>query len=225
SRVADAISEAEADLVLLQETTPESEAYLTSRLRGTYPHIAFRGHQRRYAAERFGILSRFPLRDVRFVPPQRGLFGFVVARAGLGEREIQIVNVHLQPFSFSAHGGIRAVLARSSAVEETHVREIEKVLAEIDSALPAVIAGDFNSLSWFAAPSRLRQRGYVDSFAEALPDPDEHPTWRWPVGEDELKLRIDYIFRDARLRTRASRIIHNGASDHGLLVSEFEFVP
>ena len=149
ARAAAAVRESGADIVLLQETTRASEAFLIAEFRADYQHRVVRGHTERYGAERFAILSRSPLVGVRFVPPEHGLFGCLIARVSLGEREIQVANVHLQPFQLAGRGGPQAFLARAAAVEDIHAREIEVVLAALDPGLPTLIAGDFNSLSGF----------------------------------------------------------------------------
>ena len=222
-RAAAAVREADADVVLLQETTPASEAFLIAEFRAHYPHRAVRGHTGRYGAERFAILSRYPLSGVRFVPPEHGLFGCLIARITLGDREIQVANVHLQPFQLAGRGGARDFVARAASVEDIHAREIEAILAALDASLPTLIAGDLNSLSGFNAPTRLEEHGFTDSFAALHANADHHPTWRWPVGRTDVRLRIDYIFHDPGFETRASRTLCDTGSDHCLLVSELRF--
>ena len=223
ARAAAAVRESAADIVLLQETTPASEAFLDAEFRAHYPHRAVRGHTGRYGAERFVILSRYPLSGVRFVPPEHGLFGCLIARVSLGDREIQVVNVHLQPFQLAGRGGPRAFLTRAAAVEDIHAREIEAILAALDVGLPTLIAGDFNSLSGFNAPTRLKEHSFTDSFAVLHADADHHPTWHSPLGRTEARLRIDYIFHDQNFETCSSRTLCDTGSDHCLLVSDLRF--
>ncbi|MCR4412766.1 MAG: endonuclease/exonuclease/phosphatase family protein, partial [Thermoguttaceae bacterium] len=59
-KMAATVDKADADLVLLQETTPPSEAWLRRQFRDRYPDIRFRGDKGQYHAERFGILSKSP---------------------------------------------------------------------------------------------------------------------------------------------------------------------
>ena len=218
--VGDAIIESNADIVLLQETTEHSESYLRTHFAETHPHIAFFGHEGRYYAERFGILSRVPLQSMAFHEPVHGLFGFVTARTVVGDEVVQIINVHLDPLRTQDVDSLPSLLAQYSAIEQTHAREIEAVLGQAVDDLPTIIAGDFNGVAGSVAPRTLRQRGFRDSFATVNERPDDCATWRWDVGGHEVAMRIDFIFHDEAFRTLASRIVANESSDHCLLVSE-----
>ena len=63
--VLSAIADARADILFLQETTLQSEAFLQPRLASWYPHFHVAGHQGRFAAERFVFASKIPCRTSR----------------------------------------------------------------------------------------------------------------------------------------------------------------
>ena len=225
-QVLDAIAEAKADVLFLQETTLQSEAFLQPRLSGWYPYFYVAGHEGQYAAERFAFASSIPLRDVVFTPPASGLFGWFSARCEIEGIQVALVNVHLTPLTIQADSvaGVGALMSALDAAEAKHAAEIEAICATLDAKQPTIVAGDFNSLSTFAAPSRLRVLGFIDSFASVHDDAEAHPTWFWPTRPLPLRGRIDYIFHTAHFRTTSSEVVTRDGSDHFLLVSEVSMI-
>ena len=69
----------------------------------------------------------------------------------------------------------------------------------------------------------MKEHGFTDSFAALHANADQHPTWHWPLGRTEARLRIDYIFHDQNFETRISRTLCDTGSDHCLLVNELRF--
>lgn len=222
--VARTIRQSRAALVCLQETTPRSERFLRRQLAKEFPHVQFTGHQGRYAAERLGFLSKHPLSDLKFVPPAAGLFGAYFATVRVGGVSARVANVHLSPF-LVRRGGVAGALRAFFAVEDIHKKEIAAVFAALDPQRPTIIAGDFNSPAALAAPAFLKARGFTDSFASVTQAADGHPTWHWPLGDGELRFRIDYVFHTRHFKTQSSAILPSAASDHYLLVSELALPP
>jgi len=220
-----AIVAADADVVCLQETNQRSEQFLRHHFQQKYPNIVFQGHQGRYAAERFGIMSKLPLTDVQYVPPVHGLFGTLYCSVLFNERPIRIANAHLSPFGARRGAGFRQVLAAISAVETVHVKEIATLSESLNLTRPTLVCGDFNSLSTFAAPKHLLQLGLTDSFAAVTEMADSQPTWRWPVGKVHVQFRIDYVFHSNHFKTATSTIIPTTGSDHFLVVTEVTLNP
>ena len=216
------LRESRADVIALQETSPILERYLKIRLGRDYPHQFYTGFRDQFLGERFGLLSKVPLRSVRFHPPRHGLFGFLTAEFPWDGRVVKLINVHFEPFEASADWSLFRQLA---AIEKIHQEEILEALKQRDPNQPTLIVGDFNSPSDFVAPSEIRKHGFQDSFAhrfKTLAEADEHNTWRWGLGEKKLELRIDYIFHDAHWTTRESRLGEFDDSDHRMLMSTFE---
>jgi len=217
------IETADADIVLVQESTPAAERRLRRALGRRYPHMAFRdpdGHDR---ASGFAWLSRVPLRDAVFVPARDGLFGTWYATAEVGGRALRLVNVHLAPIRASSGDRPAAWLRAVAAMEKVHAREIARVFERVDATLPTVVAGDFNSASAQIAPSFARDHGLVDSYAAAVGDADAHRTWHWQVRGQDVGFRIDYLFHSPTLETTTSRIIESRGSDHHLVVSRLRW--
>ncbi|TWU39390.1 endonuclease/exonuclease/phosphatase family protein [Novipirellula artificiosorum] len=219
-QILDAVSEADADLICFQETTPVSETFLKERLAKTYPHFHSVGHQGKYLGERFVFASKTSLANTRYVGPATGLFGFFSASIPIAGESVHIVNVHLTPFQVQRGGGITDAMTAVSATEQIHSSEVTAIIQSLDIKKPTIVIGDFNSLSSFNAPNRLVELGFIDSFASVITDADTHPTWHWPTRPLPLALRIDYIFHTPHFETIKSEIIKRDGSDHSLVVSE-----
>jgi endonuclease/exonuclease/phosphatase (EEP) superfamily protein YafD len=222
--VLDAIAEADADILCLQETTPNSERFLRRKLAAVYPEFYAAGHKGKHFAERFVIASKRKLRDVVFEPPGEGPFGFYRATVSFEETDIQIVNVHLLPFVVPNNATLAEAMKVVAATETIHATEIAEIMKVVDGSKPAIVAGDFNSLSTFAAPAALTDVGFIDSYGAVHEKADTHPTWQWPTRPLPLRLRIDYIFHSKHFRTIDSAIIRREGSDHSLVVTTFEFI-
>lgn len=223
------IRKADADVICLQETTNayrnDSETRLKREFLKTHPYIYFVGHKGRYAAERFGFLSKYPLADCRLAPPVHGLFGTCFATLKLPDGDVRLANVHLSPFQVArgsnAVGAFRAI----SAVESRHKLEIEAIVRNLNPKVRTIVCGDFNSLSTFVAPRTLSGLGLQDSFAAFTETADSHPTWRWPIKGMPVQFRIDYIFHSSHFNTATSNVLPTVGSDHSLLVSELKLLP
>jgi endonuclease/exonuclease/phosphatase family metal-dependent hydrolase len=222
SEIARLIAAADADLVAVQEMNDQSERYLRRQLGKSYPYFKYRGPEGRYAAGGFGFLSRLPLANLQYVEAKAGLFGVWTCEVRIAGRPVQIVNVHLTPFMVPEEGGALAALRLFAKVEDVHAEEIKQVGGVLAKDRPAIVLGDFNSPSTFAAPQYLVKRGLADSFASVTKDADQHPTWHWPWGKTELRFCLDYIFHTAGITTAESRIVKTEASDHNLVVSKLE---
>jgi len=215
----DVIRRCGADLVLLQEVGPELETYLAKNMADLYADIRFRGDRSKYYAGGFGVLSSSPITAERFIPSRHGIFGYWVLKLTLDDRAIQVANVHLQPIMFDGTEGTLGAFGRLMEMEDVHLREIEQIYKSLSSRHPTLVAGDFNSFSSGAAVKYLTKRKMTDSFASVTNQPDLHPTWRWPLGQTEVKLRIDYLFHTQQLETLSSRIVESDVSDHSPVVS------
>ncbi len=223
--VIETIRTADADVVCLQETNDESVAKIRRELADSYETIRSYGSTDIYAGGGFALLSRLEITQEEFLSPQHGLFGTCVFEVKLGDRSVQIVNLHLQPVLFTRGEGVLGKLANLGAIEEaekTHRKEIGRVFENLHRDVPTLIVGDFNSLSTFKAPSFLREQGFVDSCAAMHENPESKITWRWPLKHGEIRLRVDYVFHSSSFTTTTCRTIESDGSDHYLLLSQLE---
>ncbi|MBN2505070.1 MAG: endonuclease/exonuclease/phosphatase family protein [Verrucomicrobia bacterium] len=215
--LAAALRDTEADLIALQETNPASEAFLRRELAAAYPHMLFRGGAG--GSDGLGFVSKVALRPLTFVEPLPGWRGAWIVDALWRDTPVRVANVHLATPQVGRPESLSALMAAFEKAEALHAREIARIHSRLSNATPALVLGDFNSFSFFQAPTFLARRGWVDSFASVTPNADQHGTWEYRRGGGRWRFRIDYIFHTPDLRTVHSRIPHSPASDHQPVVS------
>ncbi|MDY7010026.1 MAG: endonuclease/exonuclease/phosphatase family protein [Planctomycetota bacterium] len=220
--VVETIQKSDAVLVCLQETNRQSEIHLRRSLSRKYRYIYFRAD--RWAGG-FGILSKSPIKNVRYLPKKYGYFGTLLFRTRLGGKEVQLANIHLHPTIPRQGENLTELLELLSKTETIRIREIEYIYDNLIKTLPTVLVGDFNSPPYMTVPDFLAKRGFVDSFTAATPNANSHVTWRRRHRDVEWKFRLDYIFHNKHFRTVAGRIIKSDASDHYLVNSTLTWAP
>ena len=214
----------DASLVCLQETTPRIEKHLRENLQTLYPHQIY---QTARGSGGLAILSRNPLLEVEYLPPEPEVRGALVARVepfGPG-RTIEFASVHLRTPPVSKNIPLPAALALFQQVGEAQEREMRRIYQKFKSAGPRLVMGDFNSFSFGPAQVYLKNQGFQDSFATVQVKPDEVPTWRGHGLGLGVAFRIDYLFHSSHFRTLESRVVNEGASDHFPVVSRLQFRP
>jgi endonuclease/exonuclease/phosphatase family metal-dependent hydrolase len=199
-----AIREADADVVCLQETTPEWETYLRGELADGYPHVMFRHSG---GAGGLAFLSRHRLDDVEYVETPGWFPGWLV-RAETPIGAVQFMAVHLRPplgenGSVSVSGYVRS--------RDVRVREVQTLHGRLDSLAPAVILGDFNENASGEAFWWLIDRGFADAVA---PFDAQAYTWEWRTSLVTLRNRFDHVLVSPHLRCVDARVMRAGASDH-----------
>ncbi len=199
----DAIEAPEADVVLLQETSPAWEEAI--RARSSYPHLAFRHHD---GAGGMAVLSKLPFSDAgELEPPEGGWFHawVVVVDAPIGK--VQLVNLHLRPQVSDTGSYVGGVLTTAPA----RLREIETYFEAVSKDLPTVYAGDFNESRTGSAVRWLEAQGYES----ALPAAGAKNTWRWPTPLGTLRAHFDHIaVPTGELAHDEVEVLEIGRSDH-----------
>lgn len=199
-----AIRDAGADVVFLQETTPSWERLLVRELREVYPHIEFR-HERR--AGGLAVLSRHPYQTREFLPSPVGRFPawLVVVDTPLGA--LQVMNLHLLPIM----RGEGNIVARYYSTQKVRLRETLAYLERLDPSLPTLLAGDFNEDLAGRSVSLLRERGFESATEPFHPGV---PTWRWDTAMGEVRWQLDHILHSRDLVSTWAHIVEAGGSDH-----------
>jgi 1,4-dihydroxy-2-naphthoyl-CoA hydrolase len=188
------------DLVLLQETTPEWESAFRAAFAADYPEIRFRHC---CGAGGMGVLSKYPISlDVPLEPPERGWFPAWRLVLDGPRGKLQALNVHLHP-QLSESGSVTGVFT----TQPIRRAEIEKYAAELDPAIPTLIAGDFNEGQRGAALALLGSRGYDDALHEFH---GSQPTWHWPTSVGTLSAQFDHVTHDARLVPLEAHVVQGG---------------
>jgi len=199
----DAIVNADADIVLLQEVTSEWKRVLEKELATRYPYTMYRIHTR--AAGGLAVLSKLPVGgEELYAPPPGGWFPAqrLVVTAPFGD--VQILHVHLRP-ALDAGSWFKGFVTTPPVREA----EIHAYWERLVHALPTVIAGDFNEDVTGLAMAALASRGY------ARVETTGPTTWHYEEdGWDVLKMDIDHIVVGPTLVGRDGRVLDVGTSDH-----------
>lgn len=129
-------------------------------------------------------------------PTDRVLIG---ARTRVGDREIQLFNTHLLAFF---------MLKSSTEEHPEQVKQVAELIRGSDA--PTIVTGDFNV---------NRHEYLVDAFSGAgfSTAQTTESTWR------RKPYVLDHIFYNAPLSCVNRRVIPTPASDHHMLVADFEF--
>lgn len=205
-----AVAQRDADVIFLQETTPEWEAALRTEMSSTYPHIAFKQSQ---GAGGLGVLSKLPIKSIDYLPPQSW---FPAARIVLDTPigEVQLLNVHLRP-PISDRGSVVSGYFNTKGVREA---EIATFAQSLDPKMPTLIVGDFNENDTGRAMQWLREHGYTSALGEFQP---YAKTWRWRTSVGTLRGRYDHLCYNAKLRPLHAEVRDAGRSDHLPVVGVF----
>jgi endonuclease/exonuclease/phosphatase family metal-dependent hydrolase len=201
-----AVVDADADVLLLQETTREWEEVLraSTQLHERWPHVSF---HHCCGAGGLALLSRWPIETFEVLePPPHPEAWFPAARAIITTPAgpIELLDVHLRPPVATEGQGWLAAL---SSTPEVRVAEVEHHLPRLDAELPTIIAGDFNEGDGGRALKRLADAGFVDVLAELGV---RGPTWRWGA----LRARLDHVLIDEQFEPLDGEVLDVGRSDH-----------
>jgi endonuclease/exonuclease/phosphatase (EEP) superfamily protein YafD len=207
-----AIREADADLILLQETNAAWEQALRASLSSQWPRMIFK---HRGGAGGLAVLSRLPILDVEFFAPV-GEGWFPAARVVVDTPfgRVQALSVHLRP-PVSDGGSFVSGAFTTPAVR---FDEIQVFYGRLAPGYPTLIAGDFNEEEDGNAVKFLAAKGMVSALARYAPG---QPTWRWPTPVGTLHKQLDHVLYDARLDAISAEIRQRGRSDHLPVVAVF----
>lgn len=207
----DTIADLDTDIVLLQESTPDSEEAVRARLSDVYSEIRFEHCCR---AGGLGVLSKFPILEARVVDPNVGFFPAWWLRVETPNGPLLVVDVHLRPPISDSGSWVVGFFS----TRDDRAREIAALWDLLPTAEPMIIAGDFNEKASGGVVKFLRSQG----LETALPQfAGREPTWHWPVGAGELKMQLDHVTYSRPLSPRAARVVTGGLSDHQPVVVEF----
>jgi len=198
-----AVAQADADVVCLQETTPEWESILRANLARQFPHMEFKHSP---GAGGLGVLSKLPIESVQYLPPVSWFpAARVVLMTPLGR--VQVLNVHLRP-PIGNSGGVVSGYFSTPPLRRS---EIACFADSLDPSLPALVVGDFNEEEGGRALGWLRRRGIRSALPEFSP---RAKTWRWRTSVYSLHRRYDHLCYDSRLKPVRVEVRPAGRSDH-----------
>jgi len=203
---AEIIKQSEADIVCLQETTPEWERFLRRGLASDYSFAEFRNSTTRMGGG-LAFLSRVPMREIAYVPSDTGWFDGRIMEFKTAVGPVQVLNVHLRPPISDSGSWIKGYLSTG----DERLREMERFYSHRQAGPPMVVVGDFNDSEDSAVVKWLQSKSMVNALSEF----DRYtPTWRWRSGILSFSRRMDHIIYSPELLCCSARVIQAGASDH-----------
>jgi vancomycin resistance protein VanJ len=214
----DLIARSGADVVLLQETTPDWERALRGALSRAYPHMEFLHDDDRRAGG-LAFLSRVPLavKDAERSPI--GWFPAWRAVIDTAIGQIQLLNLHLRPPGRSGDGHLQAYVRGYVESQDQRLEETRAHIQLLDRGVPAILAGDFNEDARGKSLALLARLGFA-SWLDRL-----HPfqaTWRWQIPTGWIRWQLDHIVTDGHLRAVDAWVLDGGDSDHVPVLARIE---
>lgn len=215
TRVEQTVGRLNADVVALQELTPETLA----RLRGSLA--------RRYAYSQGEwpaiVFSRFPIRAGSSLSfPSRGSDAQRV-EIDIAGRTLIVFNMHITRPGHELDGRLtrlRLAGEYDPTARDTHAALVHRQAGSAPG--PCVVVGDLNATEW-SHPYRLLGTTLVDAFREAARGWGN--TYRVSLGRGRWQLRvplvrIDYIFHSRHLVSLGARTGPGSGSDHLPVVAD-----
>jgi endonuclease/exonuclease/phosphatase (EEP) superfamily protein YafD len=200
-----AIRDADADLVLLQETNAAWERSLRTSLSGELPQMIFKN---RGGAGGLAVLARIPILEVELIAPAgEGWFpaARIVVETAFGR--LQALSVHLHP-PVSEGGSFVSGVFTTPAVRADEIRTF---VARLAPGYPTLVAGDFNEEEDGAVATFLASKGMLSALGRFAPN---QATWRWSTPVGALHKQLDHVFYDDRLDAVSAEVRRAGRSDH-----------
>lgn len=162
-----------------------------------------------------GILSRYPIRDCTpYVDPPMHHAAYS-CRIRVGMTDWWIFGAHLYPGTEAQRAEeISFLLSRM----EAHPRGRVVLAGDLNSQTP----GENDETPLLVVPM-IRAAGYVDSYREVYPNPQEAPGFTiTPPPWGSWERRLDYVFHSRTIRAVAARVIssvpgYTWPSDHAAL--------
>jgi endonuclease/exonuclease/phosphatase (EEP) superfamily protein YafD len=207
-----AIAGGGAELVFLQETTPSWEASLRRALGRRYPHQAYRHSG---GAGGLAILSRHRFREAAYLAAPGDWFPAwrVIVESPLGP--LQVLQLHLRPPVSDSGSWVSGYFTTGGYRRG----EIAHFARDLRRDLPTLVVGDFNEAAGGKAVRFLEeQHGLRDALERFSPGAT---TWHWRTSIGRIRLQLDHILHDARLRPLDARVLRVGRSDHYPVVALF----
>ena len=203
---AEIIRNSGADIVCLQETTPEWAQYLRQSLGDQYSFTQFRDSQLRSGGG-LGFLSKLPAHEVAYIPSTSGWFDGWIMAFNTDHGPVQVLNVHLHPPVTESGSWVAGYLT----TRDDRLAEIERFFAKRDPQQPTLVVGDFNDGEKSPAVEWLEK----NKMSNALPEFDHYSkTWEWHTSVLTLSRRMDHILYSPELHCCSAQVLRAGASDH-----------
>jgi vancomycin resistance protein VanJ len=209
----DAIGALDAEIVALQEITPECVPLLRGRYGARYPYMIL--HPKDAAG--IGFVSRYPLIERAFLPGPNGWHPALHVTAETPNGPLHLLNVHLH----APEGRFVSALRSIAETPAQHRAEIAQFFAA-STPTPDLVLGDFNEDANGAAVQWLETRGFQNVLPLYRPG---QFTWQGHSVGGLFQHAIDHVMSGPGLSPLDAHVSAHGASDHLPIVAGFELVP
>jgi vancomycin resistance protein VanJ len=199
-----AVGEAGADVVALQEVTPDWEAVIRERYSSNYPYLLFRTDP---GSSGLAVLSRYPMSDLGFHDGPNGWHPAWHVQVETPVGSIQLLNVHLRSVLTGRDGPLDSALKS----DEDHLLSIREFTGECSGTLATLIVGDFNEETDGDAVRYLENIGYRNALPLYRPG---QGTWRYRSLGGQLSKALDHILFDGGFDSLNAWVSDAGHSDH-----------
>jgi endonuclease/exonuclease/phosphatase (EEP) superfamily protein YafD len=215
------ITEADPDVVFLQELNSTLAAALNETLGGTYPYQILAP---RKGVTGMGVISRYPIKSTGLGLPLEWVGDPQLLTLTWNSAEISLVNFHLYPSGLGTPGGVAYVYR----AREAQARILAEYAASAAAHGPVVLAGDANITDLSEAYKILtaelhdtwREAGFglghtfpgSDIPGSSRPTVAGYPVPRWLA-------RIDFILHSSQMESQTAYLgAIDGVSDHRAVV-------
>jgi endonuclease/exonuclease/phosphatase (EEP) superfamily protein YafD len=208
----EAIGAESADVIAMQEITPDMADLISTRYAGTYPYQLFAPAG---GTDGLAVISRYELVDRGIHPGPGGWHPAWHVDVDVPGIPLQLLNVHLRSLLSGNSGALQSYLSTGS----DHVLEIDDLSARCDAGLSNLVVGDFNEGPGGDAVGFLESEGYANVLPAFHPG---QPTWRYRSVAGQLEESVDHILYDETLRPLDAWVEVKGRSDHLPVLAHFE---
>jgi endonuclease/exonuclease/phosphatase (EEP) superfamily protein YafD len=205
-----------ADIICLEEITPEWERAVRDRYATEYPNMLFYAE----GAGGLGMLSKQRLIEEAFfeAPNDWHPAWSVLAETPAGW--LNVLTLHLR----SLYSGTGGVVSDYLNWGSDHVVEVQSVLSSSAATptaveLPRMVLGDFNEESNGDAVRMLESLGFRDVLPLFRPG---QFTWRSRSLANQFNEALDHILYDDAVVPLNAYVLNAGNSDHIPVVAHFE---
>jgi endonuclease/exonuclease/phosphatase (EEP) superfamily protein YafD len=216
------IRQENADLVFLQELTPELAETMQHELGDLYPYQIL---DPKPSVMGMGTLSRYPLADTGERLPLDWVGTPQILDLDFEGIAVTLVNFH----TFAYHYFPPAAVNQNLRYRETQAVALADFAARTPG--PLIIAGDANAADLTQPYRTIRDSGLQDAWRAAgfglgstFPGSTVPASSRWKVGPwyvPQWMVRIDYIFVSPHWEAHSARVAQfDGVSDHRGVVAE-----
>jgi endonuclease/exonuclease/phosphatase (EEP) superfamily protein YafD len=214
------IKEQEADMVAVQEITPEMVALFEQKLDTVYPYTILGAGQRTT-----GLLSRYPILEEEWIEPSGGGRAYLHARVDWDGGILDVFVAHPLPPGLEWHKNTVIPIGIHDAVPQKQALEIARRAAS--TAGPTLMLGDFNMSDHTRAYTEI-MGVFLDSYREGGWGFGFTFPKGWHIGNTPIPgplTRLDYIFHSEELNTTWARVGCGGGSDHCYVLAQLTRKP